>query len=107
MVPEGGWECYGGQGAQQPPPTVRPVPPTTVIPQVKGQLKTHHDNLCLDYNYRTHNVYMHSCHGDPWQQWHINADGSMGTAHDDKCLDYNYRTMNVYNSSTHNKTLQT
>merc|ERR1719271_1848077 len=69
-------------------------------------LKTQHDDKCLDYNFNTGNVYMHSCHGDDNQLWHINPDGSMGTSHDSKCLDFNYRSDNVYMHDCHGESNQ-
>jgi len=73
--------------------------PSLLCPQ--GELKTNHDDKCLDYNYGNGNVYMHSCHGGSNQNWYLNGKGQLKTRYNDLCLDYHYGNNNVYMHRCH------
>lgn len=63
-------------------------------------VKSRHSQQCLDYNYNTHNVFMHNCHSGTNQKWYMDNE-RLTTDYDDKCLDMDYNNNNVYMHGCH------
>ena len=51
------------------------------------QIKLHQSGRCVDYNYHTGEVYMHTCHGGNNQMWYqYSSDNYLKSFHDSKCM---------------------
>jgi len=69
-----------------------------------SQMRTRHDNKCIDYNYNNHNVYMHGCHEGANQKWYL-QDEKLKTTYNNLCLDMS-NDGNVYMHACHGGTNQ-
>jgi len=79
-----------------------------------GALKSGIPEMCMDYDYKKGNLYMHSCHGFSNQVFFFAGEGDalkpssrlLKTRQIDSCMDYPPSTGNVYMHSCHKQNNQ-
>jgi hypothetical protein len=78
------------------------LPPNAAL---ASRVKARHGESCLDYNYDSNNMYMHTCHDGKNQKFYL--DGTdLKSLYGNKCADHNANNDNVYMQACHAGTNQ-